>query len=242
MGDKLIECVGVSVAYEHITALDGATFDIESGDSISVVGENGSGKSTLLSCILGLRVPDKGEVRYYGINRREIGYLPQSSAVSDDFPASVNEVVLSGTLNRRDGFSFGFYTSADRRCAEENLALLGISGLKRKSYRNLSGGQRQRVLLARALCASRRLLILDEPATGLDPVVTDEFYGLIERLHKGGLTVLTVSHDIGYAMRYSTKILHLGTAVKFFGTTDEYRKTELYRRMSGEGCGEEERS
>lgn len=239
MSDNLIECIGVSVSYEHHRALDDATFNIESGDSISIVGENGSGKSTLLSCILGLRVPDKGEVRYHGINRRQIGYLPQSSAVSDDFPASVNEVVLSGTLNRRDGFSFGFYSPADRRCADENLDLLGITELKHKSYRNLSGGQRQRVLLARALCASRRLLILDEPATGLDPVVTDEFYSLIERLHKKGLTVLTVSHDIGYAMRYSTKILHLGTTVRFFGTTAQYRETELYRRMSGECCGED---
>lgn len=228
----LIACKGLSLRYENRLAVEDASFEIESGDYVCIVGENGSGKSTLLKGLLGLKAPDAGSISYgEGLKQRMIGYLPQQTVVQKDFPASVYEVVLSGCLNRRG--MRPFYSSAEQQIAERNIERLSIGALRRKSYRDLSGGQQQRVLLARALCATEKLLLLDEPVTGLDPVVTADLYALIRRLNREGVTVVMVSHDITCAVHNAGKILHMGTGVLFYGSAQDYPDSEVGRRFLG---------
>ena len=198
-----------------------------------MVGENGSGKSTLIKGLLGLKAPDGGSIRFGdGLKSTEIGYLPQQTQVQRDFPASVEEVVLSGCLN-----SLGrrlHYNDTDRQLARHNMERLGIEDLARQRYQALSGGQQQRVLLARALCATRKLLLLDEPVTGLDPIATGEMYNLIKLVNLcDDITVIMVSHDIHAAVRYATHILHLGHKQLFFGSAAAYRESDLARRFLG---------
>ncbi|MDR3331847.1 MAG: ABC transporter ATP-binding protein [Synergistaceae bacterium] len=229
----MLSCRNVCLSYDGKPAVEDATFDVNSRDYLCVVGENGSGKSTLMKCVLGLIRQTSGSVEFDGINRREIGYLPQQTAIQRDFPASVHEVVLSGCINRHGPFSF--YSRADRERADENIERLGMSGSRRLSYRDLSGGQRQRVLLARALVAANKMIMLDEPMSGLDPVVAQEMYGLLEELNSDGMTIMMISHDIRSAVQYGNKILHLDGKPIFFGSTDEYVKTDAYRRIKGYG-------
>lgn len=203
-----IECKDVSVKYENQVVLEDISFSIEQGDYLCIVGENGSGKSTLVKTILGLENSKLGQIVFgEGLNKNEIGYLPQQTQAQKDFPASVYEVVLSGCLNSK-GFS-PFYSMKDKKLANEMIKSLGIENIKRKSFRELSGGQQQRVLLARALCATKKIIILDEPITGLDPTVTREMYSLIKEINKKGITIIMVSHDINFAVNNASKILHL---------------------------------
>jgi len=230
----LITCQNLCLGYEGREILHDLSFTVEAGDYLCVVGENGSGKSTLMKTILGLQPPMGGQIRTGdGLRRGQIGYLPQQTVVQRDFPASVWEIVLSGLQGkcaRRP-----FYNREDRRIAEENLEKMGLTGLKKRCYRELSGGQQQRVLLARALCAAEKVLLLDEPASGLDPVVTEELYHLIARLNReDGVTVIMISHDIAAAAAYASHILHIGEQV-FFGTRAEYLQSGVGRRFLGEG-------
>lgn len=229
----LIKCEHVSIGYEGQTVVKDLDFQIEQGDYLCIVGENGSGKSTLVRSLLGLKHTEKGRILYGdGLKRTEIGYLPQQTEVQKDFPASVYEVVRSGRLNSR-GFH-PFYTAADKKAAIEKMELLGIRELSRQCFRDLSGGQKQRVLLARALCATKSLLLLDEPVTGLDPIVTGEFYQLIRRINReSGIAVVMVSHDIGSAVKDASHILHLQETALFFGTTEAYKKSPVGRRFLG---------
>ncbi|MBE7022664.1 MAG: ABC transporter ATP-binding protein [Ruminococcaceae bacterium] len=218
--------------YDSINAVCHVDFSVEEGDYLCVVGENGSGKSTLMKGLLGLLPPSHGKVIFSGLSQNEIGYLPQQTQVQRDFPASVQEVVLSGCLGGKG--LHPFYTKKDRARADEALALLGIAELKKRSYRELSGGQQQRVLLARALCATEKLLLLDEPAAGLDPVATAELYQMIRDLNRQrGVTVIMVSHDIKNAVEYGTKILHMATQVVFFGDAAAYKETPAYLHLLG---------
>jgi zinc transport system ATP-binding protein len=228
--NELIVCSKISLGYEGQSVLTDLNLTIRAGDYLCIVGDNGSGKSTLLRGILGLLTPQSGEIlRASELKRGSIGYLPQQTKAQRDFPATVFEVVLSGCLNRK-GARF-FYTAAQKSEALMNMGKLGILELKGESYRNLSGGQQQRVLLARALCATRRLLLMDEPVSGLDPRVTAEMYALIERLNRDGVTIIMISHNIGAATRYATHILHLGGAEVFFGTRSQYTSSALGRRF-----------
>lgn len=229
----LIKCENVSIGYEGQTVVKDLDFAIEKGDYLCIVGENGSGKSTLVKSLLGLKNVEKGRITFGdGLKQNEIGYLPQQTDGQKDFPASVYEVVLSGRLNSR-GFH-PFYTAADRKLALEKMELLGIRDLERQCFRDLSGGQKQRVLLARALCATKSLLLLDEPVTGLDPIVTGEFYGLIRRINReSGIAVVMVSHDIESAVEDATHILHLQETALFFGTTEDYRKSRIGKTFLG---------
>jgi zinc transport system ATP-binding protein len=228
----LLVCRNVTVAYEGGVALEGVSFEVNAGDYLCVVGENGSGKSTLVKALLGLEPVREGVVATGDTLRRdEIGYLPQQTSLQRDFPASVREVVLSGCLNRRGARPW--YSSGEKARAEANMEKLGISALAKKSYRALSGGQQQRVLLARALCATSRLIVLDEPVAGLDPVATQELYKLIEDIHEGGIAVIMVSHDIGAAMKYATHILHLAGRPLYFGPTPGYRESTAGRLFLG---------
>lgn len=229
----LIKCEKVSIGYEGQTVVKDLDFQIDPGDYLCIVGENGSGKSTLVRSLLGLKNVEKGQIIYGdGLKQTEIGYLPQQTDVQKDFPASVYEVVRSGRLNSR-GFH-PFYTAADRKAAVEKMDLLGIRDLARQCFRDLSGGQKQRVLLARALCATKSLLLLDEPVTGLDPIVTGEFYQLIRRINReSGIAVVMVSHDIESAVKDASHILHLQETALFFGTTEEYKRSPVGRRFLG---------
>ena len=198
-----------------------------------ILGENGAGKSTLIKCLAGLKKPTEGEVEFSdSISRRDVGYLPQQTAIQRDFPASVREVVMSGCLN--NSRLLPFYTKADRERAARHMTELGIDTMAEKSYRELSGGQQQRVLLARALCASSKMLILDEPVTGLDPIVTGEIYSIIKQINKKyGMTIIMVSHDVKTAVNSANKILHLKRSVQFFGSTQDYVKSSTGREFIG---------
>ena len=223
----LIRCEDVSIGYEGQTVVKDLYFSIQAGDYLCIVGENGSGKSTLVKSLLGLKSVEKGRIIYGdGLKQNEIGYLPQQTDAQKDFPASVYEVILSGRLNSR-GLK-PFYTGADKKAAVEKMELLGIRDLARQCFRDLSGGQKQRALLARALCATKTLLLLDEPVTGLDPIVTAEFYQLIRRINReSGIAVVMVSHDIESAVEDASHILHLQERMLFFGTAQDYRKSRV---------------
>ncbi len=217
---SLLEVRELALGYESHKITENISFTVNSGDYLCIVGENGSGKSTLMKTLLGLQEPISGSIETGdGLKRSEIGYLPQQTVVQKDFPASVREIVLSG-CQARSGLR-PFYSSGEKALAAENMERMGITKLARRCYRELSGGQQQRVLLARALCATRRLLLLDEPVSGLDPVVTAEMYGLISELNASGITIIMISHDIAAALRYASHILHIGSSI-FFGTKDEY--------------------
>ena len=238
----LITCKNVSFAYDGVTAVRDLNFSVAQRDYLCVVGENGAGKSTLISGLLRLKKPFSGTICMGGgLLPGEIGYLPQQTAIQKDFPASVYEVVLSGCLNRLGAKPF--YTRAEKALADENLRRMEIENLKNRCYRELSGGQQQRVLLARALCATRKLLLLDEPAAGLDPKVTAGLYDLVARLNRqDGITILMISHDMAAAVQYASRILHLGEGRQLFlGTAAEYRTSPAGRlfdlsQKGGEGA------
>jgi len=229
----LITCKDAAFAYEGQTAIENLNFEVNSRDYLVILGENGSGKSTLVKGMLRLKAPSRGTITLGdGLRPKQIGYLPQQTPAQRDFPASVREVVLSGRLNAR-GLN-PFYTAADKRAAKENMEQLGIAGLAKKSYRDLSGGQQQRVLLARAMCAASKLLLLDEPAAGLDPVVTAELYDIIRKLNREmGLTIVMVSHDLHGALTGSTHALHLDKRQLFFGKTADYLASPVGKRFMG---------
>ncbi len=228
-------CKNVGFAYGGETVLSGVNFSVNAGDYLCIVGENGSGKSTLMKGILGLKEPSEGEIIFGdGLKANEIGYLPQQTGIQRDFPASVGEVVLSGRISGM-GHRL-FYSRADREAASENLERMGIEELKDRCYMELSGGQQQRVLLARAMCATKKLLLLDEPVTGLDPNAANEMYNLIKLINLcDKISVIMVTHDVHEAVRYATHILHLGHGQLFFGSVEEYRKSDHVRRLLGGG-------
>ena len=228
-------CKNVGFAYGGETVLSGVNFSVNAGDYLCIVGENGSGKSTLMKGILGLKEPSEGEIVFGdGLKANEIGYLPQQTGIQRDFPASVGEVVLSGRISGM-GHRL-FYSRADREAASENLERMGIEELKDRCYMELSGGQQQRVLLARAMCATKKLLLLDAPVTGLDPNAANEMYTLIKLINLcDKISVIMVTHDVHEAVRYATHILHLGHGQLFFGSVEEYRKSDHVRRLLGGG-------
>ncbi len=230
---SLIKVDNITLSYENMTVIKNLSFSVSAGDYLCIVGENGSGKSTLVKSLLSLKKPVSGAVEFAdGLRRNEIGYLPQQTGAQRDFPASVAEVVISGCLNSR-GIR-PFYSARDRKLAEENMELLGITALKKRSYRELSGGQQQRVLLARALCATRKLLLLDEPVSGLDPIITAEMYELISKINKTGTTIIMVTHDISSAIKYAAHILCLrDNRESFFGSVEEFFKSEASDFLRG---------
>ena len=217
-------CKDLSLGYEGREIIHNLNFEVNSGDYLYIVGENGSGKTTLMKTILGLIQPMSGKVLTSdGLGSNEIGYLPQQTMVQKDFPSTVWEVVLSG-FQGQCGFK-PFYSKEQKEMALANLKRMGISDLEKECYRDLSGGQQQRVLLARALCATKKMLLLDEPVSGLDFKVTSEMYQLIEKLNKDGITIIMISHDIEAAKKYASHVLHIGDTI-FFGTREAYLKED----------------
>ena len=230
----LISCRNLEFQYEGKTVLKNVSFDLNKGDYLCIVGENGSGKTTLINGILGILKPKNGEINFQdSISIKNIGYLPQQNDLQKNFPASVYEVVLSGCVGGLKFFPF--YTKKDKEITERNISLLEISDIKNKSYHNLSGGQQQRVLLARALCAAKSILLLDEPISGLDTAVTSSLYSIIKNLNtQYGITVIMVSHDIKNAVKYATHILHLCNKPLFYGTTVDYLNSDISNILLGD--------
>lgn len=218
------------LGYDGRPVAENVNFCVNPGDYLCVIGENGAGKSTLVKTILNLMPPISGRlVTGEGLQRDEIGYLPQQTEVQRDFPASVWEIVLSGTL-AKCGLR-PFYSREEKARATESLMRMNILDLKKSSYRNLSGGQQQRVLLARALCAASRLILLDEPVNGLDPKAAADFYQIIRRLNQEGIAVMMVSHDMESALSYASHILHIQKERSFYGTVAEYKKSDLWKHF-----------
>ena len=219
-----IKGTGVSVGYEKKIVADNINFEINEGDYLYIVGENGSGKSTLMKCILGLEKVVAGNIVYGdNLKQKEIGYLPQQTFIQRDFPATVQEIVLSGCLNQL-GFR-PFFGKKEKQRAEEAMIKLEITDLAKRSYPELSGGQQQRVLLARALCATGKVLLLDEPVAGLDPYAQEQLYTLIYKINKEEkITIIMVSHDLEAAKKYATHILHIGKEKSVFCTKHEFLK------------------
>lgn len=231
----LLSVKDLSVGYETGAVAENITFDVSEGDYLCIVGENGSGKSTLMKTLLHLQEPISGRIlRGDGLEKNEIGYLPQQTMIQKDFPASVREVVLSGCqgkLGKRP-----FYGRREKQTAAENMERMGIGPIADRCYRDLSGGQQQRVLLARALCAADKVLLLDEPVTGLDPRATAEMYELIRRLNQEGITIIMISHDIDAAVEYASHILHIGKTV-YYGTRQEFLESPRGRQFVGQEGG-----
>ncbi len=229
---SLIKCSELMMGYVSPILNQALNFSVEEGDYLVIVGENGAGKSTLMKTMLHLIPALSGEITYGdGFSEKEIGYLPQQTVVQRDFPASVKEVVLSGCqglIGRRP-----FYSVKEKKIAHDNLVRMGMEEYTDKSYRSLSGGQQQRVLLARALCATQKLLVLDEPVAGLDPGAMLELYEIINKLNKEGVAIIMISHDIQAAFQYAKHVLHVGNEI-FFGTVDEYIKSGAGIRFSPE--------
>ena len=223
----LMKCSGLMLGYDKKVISPAIDLSVREGDFIAVTGENGAGKSTLVKTLLGLIPPIGGEVTLgAGMRSCDIGYLPQSSFTPKDFPASVGEVVLSGCIAKEG--SFPFYRKKHKEKAAMTMKRLGISEYKKRCFRELSGGQAQRVLLCRALCAADRMLLLDEPVSGLDPSATHEMYEAVRDLNKNdNMAVIMVSHDICTTLGYASHILHIGSQGVFFGTVDEYRRSEV---------------
>ena len=232
-----LTCQNLCIGYDGKPVLQDLNFEVFAGDYLCIVGENGSGKSTLMKTILGLQMPISGSVLTGdGLRKNEIGYLPQQTQVQKDFPASVREIVLSGCQGRRG--SRPFYGKQEKLLAADAMEKMRITGLAGRCYRELSGGQQQRVLLARALCATQKMLLLDEPVSGLDPKVTAEMYEQIKTLNReDGITVIMISHDLSAAVQYASHILHIGERV-FFGTKADYLQSPQGRLFAFREGGE----
>lgn len=222
----LFEVKDVSIAYEGKKILEDISFSVFEGDFLVIFGENGSGKSSLVKTVLSLKEPLSGNIALSeGFNIFETGYLPQTTKFQADFPASAGEVVLSGFLNRMKNKPF--YGKKEKEAADSNMELIGIKDLKKQSFKNLSGGQQQKVLLARALCAAEKLIVLDEPTAGLDPSSTADFYDMICKINQLGIAVIMVSHDVHSALSVSKHVLKLGSSgILFYGTPLEYEQKE----------------
>lgn len=229
----LISCRNICIGYENKHIVENLNLDVLEGDYVGIVGENGSGKSTFIKTILGLQTTMAGKIIINEeLKNGKIGYLPQQTQVQRDFPASVYEVVISGFLNACKNRPF--YYATEKKKTLENMELLNISNLKNHCYRELSGGQQQRVLLARALCAARNLLVLDEPVTGLDPNATLELYENLNMLNKElNMTIIMVSHDIHNVLNQANKLLHLEQETWFYGSTNEYLQTKYGQKYEG---------
>ena len=222
-----ITCRNLTIGYGSRIILKHLNFTVNEGDYLCIIGENGSGKSSLMRTILNLQNPINGQILYdHQIQQNGIGYLPQQTSRQKDFPASVREIVLSG-CDRRSGIH-PFYHASDKKKAVTAMQQLKITHLAHRCYRELSGGQQQRVLLARALCATKKFLFLDEPVSGLDPEVTADFYALIRHLNRReGITILMISHDLQATAADATHILHLGTPF-FYGLASDYFHSEVH--------------
>ncbi len=213
---NLISCENVALGYGNRVVVENLSFEVNAGDFLCVVGENGAGKSTLVKTLLKLQKPLRGAIKF-NVAAGEVGYLSQQTQIQSDFPASVEEIVLSGRLTPKKFF----YTAEDKAISARNMELLNVLPLAKKCFRELSGGQQRRVLLARALCAASKILILDEPVANLDPHAAADFYAVVAELNLRGLTIIMISHDLNASIPHATHVLQLGGKI-FFGTREDF--------------------
>lgn len=227
-----IICQDLAIGYDGKAIVQKLDLSINQGEYLCIVGENGAGKSTLVKTLIGLLQPVRGKIALGdGMSQEEIGYLPQQTETQKDFPASVREIVLSGCQNRCR--LRPFYNRKEKMRAEEMMRRLQITDLEKRCYRELSGGQQQRTLLARALCATKKLLLLDEPVSGLDPKATEEMYQLIRSINREEkITIVMISHDIQAAITYASHILYLGDTL-FYGTKEEFLQNKAGEKFLG---------
>ena len=232
----LVDITDLTLSYEGRAIIEGLSLTVCEGDYLCIIGENGSGKSTLMNALLGIIKPTHGKIAYHHMARNQIGVLPQQTPVQNDFPATVREVVTAGCLARAKK---GPFLDRDAKAlAFTNMEKLGITSLEARPFRELSGGQRQRVLISRALCAAEKMLVLDEPVTGLDPATTADIYALFRDLNRAGMTIVSVTHDVRAALKYSNKILRINKDSIFFGTVEEYKTLPEAARYLSDGDNE----
>lgn len=232
----LLTCTDLTLGYNANPILKNLNFHVTKGDYLCILGENGSGKTTLMKAILGLHAPMSGKITFGDqLKATQIGYLPQQTTMQKDFPASVKEIVLSGCQGRCG--MRPFYNAKEKQLAKDAMSRMSITTFQHCSYRKLSGGQQQRVLLARALCATQTMLLLDEPVSGLDPKVSAEMYQLIHQLNKDGITIIMISHDIFSALKYATTVLHIEKETVFFGLKDNYLQSRQGTQYLQSGGG-----
>ncbi len=232
---KILECSALTASYDGVNVIEGLSFSINEGDYLCILGENGSGKSTLIKCLLGIKSADSGKIIMGGgLKQTDIGYLPQHTNLQKGFPATVNEVVLSGCLGRR-GYR-PFYSAAEKKIAIQAMERLGIADLAQRGCRELSGGQQQRMFLARAMCAAKKMLLLDEPVAALDAAATEEMYGIIKELNeKDKMTIIMVSHDVVKSLDEANKVLCLcSRSESFFGTPHDYACSHIKSKFLGD--------
>ncbi len=211
---KRLDVSHLDVYYEQVIAVQDVSFSIEDHEYVCLIGANGSGKSSLLKAILGIVKQTKGRVDFFG-DRHLVGYVGQTSNITPSMPATVKEIVLSSVPKQMK----------DCDQCDEVLKLLSIQDLKHKQYHQLSGGQKQRVLLARALIHLPKLLILDEPTTGLDPETTKQFYALLHHLNQDhGLTILMTSHDLNHVSAYASRVIVMNQSIQFDGSVKDWEE------------------
>lgn len=234
---SLLKVKDLTLGYDSMVVVKDLNFTVDPGDYLCILGENGAGKSTLMKALIGLLKPISGSIeRGDGLNPGELGFLPQQTLIQKDFPASVREIVLSGCLSKLG--MRPFFSKKEKQIADESMERLGIGDLKKRSFKDLSGGQQQRVLLARALCSTGKLLLLDEPVTGLDPMAQAELYELITKLNKEGTAIIMITHDAGSAMKYGSHILHIGEEI-FFGKKEDYLESSVGKNFLKKGSDAE---
>lgn len=222
----LIDVQNLCASYEGRQVLEDVNFSVRQGQWLCIVGENGGGKSTLIRCLLGVVQPTAGNIVYGdGVAPSSIGYLPQQTDCRPDFPSTVREIVRGGLMSRKRAFVF--LSRREKQRADEAMETLGITDLAGRKFADLSGGQKQRVLLARTLCASNGLLILDEPATGLDAAAASELLRTVRHIHSMGTTVILSANDAQTAIQYATHMLQLHGKVVFSGTSQQYLRSGL---------------
>lgn len=232
---ELITSNNLTFSYDNKVVVEKINFKINKGDYVCIIGENGAGKSTLIKGLLKLKKPSSGQLIFENnLKSNEIGYLPQQNNYQKDFPATVKEVVFSGYLNKL-GLK-PFYSKNDKDIIYDNMEKMNIFDIRKKCFRDLSGGQQQRVLLARALCSTSKVILLDEPTVGLDPIVTKEFYDIVDKINKElKITIIMVSHDIKYAIKYASHILHIQKKQLFFGKTKDYLDDKICKTFINGG-------
>lgn len=219
----LAEAKGLTLAYGVHKALEEASFHVLSGQYLGILGPNGGGKTTLLRALGGLHPPSAGDL-VWTTPRPRLGYVAQRLNASDPlFPATVAEVVALGAHPPRPG---GIPVG-------DILASLGLGAIARKRVGELSGGQLQRTLLARALAGNPQVLLLDEPASALDPEVREGFYSLLKDLHKNGMTILLVSHDVGAVEAHCSHLLVVDRKILFQGSLEEFTLSPTHEIFSG---------
>ena len=235
--NPVVELCDVSVRYSNgVLALDRITLDVNDRDLIGLIGPNGAGKSTLLSVILGLIKPSSGSVKLFGThvlprNLKLVGYVPQKAVAQDpNFPFTVFETVMLGKVAQVGPLRGS--GPEDRKKVEETLKLLGIYELKDRRIGQLSGGQSQRVFVAKAMVADPKLLLLDEPTSGIDAASKTEFYGILERLNKEmGITVILSSHDIGVITKLANRVVCINRSLFFCGQNSDFSPDSVLPRM-----------